>query len=490
MVQLLEDLSRPYKGVHTHPIHVLHSELYVLNLLADCCSTHWTSLNTSQNISTKNGNGSDSEGSDSEDSSKDTPLTDSYYDQKRRASRNQFPGRKVAPQPLSDDLVKRIIDAVKGFSRPVSESYVLPAFFILDDDFRGTSSPDIEAYTYAEGTVQANGQVKDTDASKLLLDRMDAIEAYTRGIIEYVSFSNWPRVLEYLKSALQQAAHQSTATTTHAVEDDKCTLVTIRLIANFWVDSRKLSVIIQELCGSFLHLRKSFQTTVAIVVPLLINRWLERDPEEFIELHTTRKRLDGGAETLFDMTNTMADGGRRKALLFPFQASLLVLLPDVFEFASNMREVRSSSISKKVYFLEMLRKALRNRNETAIFCLTGVLRVARHFPLDSDAALLSYALDVQEEVREAVFRKSSPGMDTANLDTALMTAAFVSLAHLSFETCVDGLAPICLASTTPQNFKIAVISACSHFARQSNAEDYQPLFTKVAEFVRMQLKVC
>lgn len=197
-----------------------------------------------------------------------------------------------------------------------------------------------------------------------------------------------------------------------------------------------------------------------------------------------------GAETLFDMTNTMFDGGRRKALLLPFQTSLLLLLPDVFEVASNMRDVKSSSISKKVSFLEMLRKSLKNRNETAVYCLTSVLRVARHFSLDSDAAILSYALDVQEEVREAVFRKQSAGVDSSNIDSSLMTAVFVSLTHLNFEYCVASLAPICLAPNAPLNFKISLVSACSHFARQSNAEEYQPLYTRIAEFVRTQLKVC
>jgi len=185
----------------------------------------------------------------------------------------------------------------------------------------------------------------------------------------------------------------------------------------------------------------------------------------------------------------MFDGGRRKALLYPFQTSLILLLPDVFEVASNMRDVKSSSISKKVSFLEMLRKTLRNRNETAVYCLTSVLRVARHFSLDSDAAILSYALDVQEEVREAVFRKTTAGMDAPNIDTSLMTAAFVSLTHLNFEHCVDNLAPICLASNAPQNFKLAAMAACTHFARQSNAQEYQALFVKIAEFIRTQLKV-
>jgi neurofibromin 1 len=490
LVQVLEELSRPYKGIHSHPVHVLHSELYVVELLAECCTTHWSNVNTSQGTSTANdSHNSDSEISGSEDRSKNSSPSEGRYGKRRRASRNKLLARDVPPDSFSDDLVKRLMDAIKLFSRPVSDNYVLPAANILDDVFRGISIGDSFG---SESSNTPNGQPNGTEISKLLVEQSDAVETYTRSIMEYVSYSNWSRVLEYLRSALLHAAHPVVGNATQVnpvVDDDRSALITVRLISSLWVDSRKLSVVIQELCGSFLHLRKAFQTTIAIVLPLLISRWLERNPEEFIDLHTMHKRLDGGAETLFDMTNTMFDGGRRKALLYPFQTSLLFLLPDVFEVASNMRDVKSSSISKKVSFLEMLRKALRNRNEAAIYCLTSILRVARHFPLDSDAALLSYALDVQEEVREAVFRRYTAGVDSQIIEGGLMTATFVSLAHLNFEVCVDSLAPVCLALNAPQDFKIAVISACSHFARQSNAEDYQPLFAKVAEFVRAQLKV-
>jgi neurofibromin 1 len=174
-------------------------------------------------------------------------------------------------------------------------------------------------------------------------------------------------------------------------------------------------------------------------------------------------------------------------LLFPFQTSLLLLLPDVFEVASNMRDVKSSSMSKKVSFLDMLRKTLRNRNETSIYCLTSILRVARHFPMESEAALLSYALDVQVEVREAVFRRYTPGVEAQSIDKDLMTASFVSLTHLNFESCVDSLVPLCLAPTSPPDFKIAVVTACTHFARQSNAVEYSSLFERIAEFIRTQL---
>lgn len=478
LCQLLEDLSNPYKekGIQSHPIHVFNSELYVLELLAQCCRLDDA--------------GEDEYKSESESSSsgQDHNHPTSKYGQKRRASRNKVFRQGNFPEPLEEELAIRLIDAVKLFSSPISESYVLPAANILDDIFKG-----IRIGEPGGSDNSTNRHLNGTEVSKLLLDMTDAIESYTRGILEYVSFSNWAQVLDCLRIALQQAAHQppgnSVQTNIMADDDDRNALITIRLISSFWVDSRKLSFVIQELCGSFLHLRKPFQTTIAIVLPLLITRWLERNPEEFRDLHTSQERLDGGAETLFDMTNTMFDGGRRKALLFPFQTSLLFLLPDVFEVASHMRENKSAGISKKVSFLEMLRKALRNRNETAIYCLTSVLRVARHFPPESEAAILSYALDIQEEVKEAVFRRYTPGMDAANIDSSLMTAAFVSLAHLNFENCVENLVPLCLAQNTPQDFKIAVVSACSHFARQSNADEYQHLFAKTAEFIRAQLKV-
>ncbi|TVY49953.1 Neurofibromin [Lachnellula occidentalis] len=486
LVRLLENLSKSYKGVHAHPIHVLHSELYILELLAESCSTHWIGVNTSPGASKgDDSQSSDSERSDSEESSKHSSPP-RWHGQRRGVSRHALLARSKPPGPLPDGIVKRLLDVVKVFSNPIPEDFVLPTSNILDEDFGWVP----EIYFGQDNAPSTNGHLGDTEASELLFDKTDAIDAHARRIIEYVSSSNWPRVLEYLKHSLLHAARPTAGNavqTTFAAENDRSALITFKFISTFWVDSHKLGIVIQELCGTFLHLRKSFQATVAIVVPLLIIRWLERNPDEFIDLHSLHQRLDGGAETLFDMTNTMFDGGKNKALLYPFQTSLIVLLPDVFEVASNMRDVKSSSISKKVSFLEMLRKALRNRNETPVSCMTAVLRAARHFDPDSDAAILSYALDIQEEVREAVFRKTTADMGSPHINNTLMTAAFVSLTHINFEQCVDSLAPLCLSSNSPHNFKLSAMAACTHFARQPNAQEYQRLFSKVAEFMRAHL---
>lgn len=478
---MLEDISNPYKdGLQSHPIHVLNSELYVLKLLAQCCKAGELG-----EAAVNYGNGPMASTLDLEETH---PPRD--HGRQRRGPVNRSPHRDNPPQPLEEELAIRLIDVVRSFSKPMSESYVLSPANILDDAFKEARIGDpVES----PDDASTDSRLDISEVSKVLSDMTESIEAYNRSILEYVSLTNWPQVFDCLRSALQQAAHQPLGNAVQVdsiADEDRSSLITIQLISSFRVDSRKLSSVIQELCGGFLHLRKAYQTTIAIVLPLLIARWFERSPEEFRELHTSQERLDGGAETLFDMTNAMFDGGKRRTLLFPFQTSLLLLLPEVFEVASHMREHKSGSISKKVSFLEMLRKALRNRNETAIFCLTSVLRVARHFPEDSEAALPSYALDIQEEVKEAVFRRYTPGTDAANIDSSLMTAAFVSLAHLNFADCVDSLASLCLASNTPPDFKIAIVSACSHFARQGNADKYQPLFAKVAEFVRAQLKVC
>jgi len=216
---------------------------------------------------------------------------------------------------------------------------------------------------------------------------------------------------------------------------------------------------------------------------------VDRQPSEFMQFHNLHKRLDGGADTLFDMALGAVENGRRKAIFYPLLTSLLFLLPDVFEVASNLREAKTGGLSKKVAFLDALRKALRNRNEHAGYCLVSLLRVARHFDAASDAALVSYAMDVQDEVRDAVFRRYPAGVDAPIFEQDMMTAAFVSLAHLNLDSSVDSLIQTCLVPSAPLNFKTAVIQGCRYFAGQNDPAKYEQLFAAAAPFMRDQLKV-
>ncbi|GKT49449.1 neurofibromin [Colletotrichum spaethianum] len=461
LVALLEDIIRNYKGFPplAHPPHVLLSEVYVLALAADCCTAHWDHVKAQ-------GFRQPAVGADP-----------------RRATPT------VVPEPLDEALVNRVFDLVKWLVEPIPEGYVLPSSTILDDTPRHTDTVARSA------SGLASPLPGDTDASEdddvLPTTQVAVLEPCVRVIVEYVTASTWSCSFDYFRNVVytvrtaavvQAAPGQSAATP----DDDKASLAVLKILSFFWVDAQKLGLIIQEICSSFLHFRKSFQNTVAVVAPLLITRWLDRYPHEFVQQHTLHKRLDGGADTLFDMTQTVVDNGRKKGMLYPLQTTLLFLLPDVFEVASNLREAKSSSMAKKVGFLDNLRKALRNKNEQAAYSLVSLLRASRHFVAEDDAALVSYAMDVQDEVREAVFRR---GNDSSLFDQDMMTAAFVSLAELSLDSCVGSLNQSYLNLSSPLAFKTAVVQGCRYFARQSDSHIYEQLFAVAGPFMRTQLKV-
>lgn len=448
----------------SHPPHVLLSELYVLELMADCFASSWYRMRRP------------ADGSDG-------PMS---------------PAERAAyhpPGPMTDSQLDRLFEVIKLLFEPIPDGYTLPAKAILDDSSaRHITAPPPEE---PSRTPLSTSSSEVPETVNLLQAHAAAIESHIKLAVEYVTASSWPAAFEFFRNVIYSARNQLSKQGASAVpnpaataEEERAALVMLRLISFFWVDSHKLGLVIQEFCSSFLHFRKAFQNTIAVVLPQIITRWLDRHPAEFVQLHSVNnpKRRDPAPDTLFEMTLTIGDNGRRKALLYPMQMTLLFLQPDVFEVASDMRDSKGAGMTKRVQFLDGLRKALRNRNEQAAYCMVLLLRVARHFDAESDSALLSYAMDVQDEVKDAVFRRFPPG-EGVLFEQDIMTAAFVSLSHLNFEGCVDSLAATCLASSAPHGFKIAVVQACAHLARLPNSHKYQPLFTAASAFIQGQLQV-
>lgn len=471
LLTLLEELSRPYnKNVASHPPHVLLSELYVLALLADCCSSHWDAAEATDSTATASTSAAGSAG-----------------------SRNRRRPKRPPPVALDGALAHRVFEAIKVFMNPTPDGQVLSAKTILDNGTSESLSTSSASNESPKTPVSARSDDA-VDAPQVLDSRVSEIEGHIKTIVAYVTASAWKPSLDYLKGVVYRVR---TVLSTQVpppqnppnAEEERAALVVLRLIAYFWVTRQRLGQVLQEVCSSFLHLRRQFQNAVAIATPLLIIRWIERFPAEFVDLHVMHLRVDGTPETLFDMAQTVGDNVKRKALLYPLQTTLLFLLPDVFEVASNLRESKGGGIAKKVTFLDNLRKMLRNKNDQAAYCLVSLLRVARHFGVEGDSALMSYAMDFQDEVRDAVFRRGSTNAEAFFLDQDLLTAAFVSLTHLNFDFCVESLTKTCLAPTAPLPFKIAVIQACSHFARLEDVDRYRPLFKSAAPFIQLQMRV-
>ncbi|SPO00484.1 related to neurofibromin [Cephalotrichum gorgonifer] len=451
----LEDLTSSYKSLNDTPPHVSHSLRYLVSLTSDCCSANRHPPGVSDSLS-KHG----------------TPHIGEL-------SRGAL---QSTPAHLDDGLATRFLDLFKHLLNPLPEGLVLPAHTILGDTI--ASEGDAPSRT-----LKGPSKLDSSPIGHPLL------ESYIRGIVEYITASNWPCSFDYLRQALYVLRPTPSASQTNPAgqafpvsDEESSALVFLRLLSFFEVDGRKLGLVIQEICSNFLHFRKPFQNTVCIVTSQLISRWVDRHPDEFIQLHNLRKRLDGSVDTLFDMTQAAIDNGRRKAVIYPLQIALLFLIPDAFEVAINLRQVKSSSMSKKVAFLDTLRKSLRNRNEHACYCLVSLLRAARHFDPESDAALVSFAMDVQAEVRDAVFRRASSALDAAGFEQDLMTAAFVSVTQLNLDSSVDSFVQSCLVPSAPVSFKLAVIQGCCYFAKQNDPAKYEQVFAASAPFMREQFQ--
>lgn len=450
----LEDLTDFYKSSNDGPPHVLHSLQYLVSLASDCCSARRRLL-----------------GSVNVPSSPDSQRDDA-------SEGSSLP----APSQLEDSLVIRLLDVLRHLLEPLPDGLVLPTHTILGESISSESD------TWPR-TVQ--GPAKGGQS----LTGHPQLESDVGTVVEYITESNWACSFDYLRQALyvlRPTASPSQTSSTHVFpvsDEETSALVFLRLLAFFGVDALKLGLIIQEICSNFLHFRKPFQNTICVVTSLVISRWIERHPDEFVGLHNLRGRLDGSVDTLFDMTQAAIDNGRRKAIMYPLQIALLFLIPDVFEVASNLRQSKSSSMSKKVAFLDTLRKSLRNRNEHACYCLVSLLRVARHFDAESDAAIVGYAIDVQDEVRDAVFRRPPAGVDVMAFEQDMMTAAFVSIAQLNLESSVDSFVEECLVSSAPVAFKLAVVQGCCYFAKQSDPARFEQVFVAAAPFMREQFQV-
>lgn len=466
LVSLLEELARPFKTVSLHPFHYLQSEKYIIALTADCCSAHWQALRKSSS----NGSSTIPPGA---------PST----------------GDPVLPGPLDDKLVKRIIGHLKLLVEPIPDGYIIPAKAILEDDYvHEILDPKYEDSARSLASSSGSDTARDTLSSRDQDEDMEDVEPCIKVIIEFLSASNWSASFDFVRHAIHNkkattSSQGGTAQNVTMSEDDRRLLIIIKFLSYLWVDSQKLGLVLQELSSVFLHFRRIYQNTVALMAPLLIFRWIEHYPWEFVRLHSQHRKLDGGPDTLADMTHSLGDNGRRRSSLYPFQTTLLMLVPEVFEVASNLREAKGGNMAKRVAFLEGLRKGLRNKNETAGVCLVILLRAARHFPPDSESAFLSYVMDVQDELRDAVFRRHHPAGDGILFEQDLTTAALISLIHLNLDVYVDTLTQTCAQPSAPLSFKVAIMQTCSYFARRHDAQNYRRLFVAVAGFIQHQLKV-
>ncbi|KAI9830851.1 MAG: hypothetical protein M1819_005376 [Sarea resinae] len=487
---LLEHLHKQFRE-SSSPESVLRSEAYVIQLLADCCTTNWTTYaeendrnerRDRERLEVRRDSWS---AHSSSDSYSNAPSISSSGSQPRRGH-DRHKSSRLLPQRLRDPLVARALEVLTRILKPIPTDCQLPPFEFLE----------IEPCMRWDNTGRRRAEKWYEYDDDLL-----GIDEPVATVIQYLSASNWSLVFTFLQGHLKNlrfspGGHAANAGSMDGIsataETEKHALAGIQVLPHLWANERKLVLVLQELCGCFLHLKSSAQNSIAVLLPSTILRWLENFPGEFIDLHATQKRLDGAAETFSDMFNSVADMNRRKGIAWPLQLTLILLTPEVFWVAEHMKDAKNVNVAKRATFLEGLRKSLRStRNrDAATYCLVLVCKVSRHFSLDSESALSSYALAIQDELRDELFGKEirSEG-DQNSIPRKLMTEVLVSLARLDVDSILDNAVVRCLDPQAPVQYPIALLEACIHLARDPECDKYHILFEAIAPSLRTCLQV-
>ncbi|KAI9839685.1 MAG: Ras GTPase activating protein ira2 [Sclerophora amabilis] len=484
LVSVLGALSA---GPHSDPEsdNLIQSKTYVVELLADCCNEHWSTIKSAARENATLGGARNNSGS-TDCSTSESPASSIDLQQDRKTIRVPSSDRlvhSVLPPSLEDAQATFALNVLTELVTPIPEDGQVPLTMLL------------ETGPWALHSTRKNlaQPIKENRMNQVRPKELD-LAAFE--VMEYISAANWSLVFNFLQCNLrslratgQSAGASSYQSTEVSKDSDTTALRALQLLARLWVDGKKLSLIIHELCGCFLSLRKSAQNAIAVLFPGLIARWLQNNPAEFVGLHATESRLDSGADALFDMSNSMGDDPRRKMFLWPFQGSLLLLIPEVFWVAGDLRGSKNSHVAKKAAYLEGLKKSLHSsrNSSTAILCLIGFCKAAQYFPVDSDSALFSYVLDFQNDLREEVF-KPAMAPESQREEIHLMIAAFVCLSSLNLQSMLDNLVPRCMRLDAPLHLKLALFGSCAIIACQPDAESYRPLFSAVLPVLREFLK--
>lgn len=90
---------------------------------------------------------------------------------------------------------------------------------------------------------------------------------------------------------------------------------------------------------------------MSVVLRRAIWSWIESFSGEFQEMIVSGRRIEGGAEVLFDVIFTLSEtSDKRKVFAWPVLTMLLCLLPDSLEKLVVGESGRASGMVKKVSF--------------------------------------------------------------------------------------------------------------------------------------------
>ncbi|KAI8390971.1 uncharacterized protein BYT42DRAFT_508674 [Radiomyces spectabilis] len=466
LATLLENVSKTSSLAASDeyiPFDVLQSQLFLLRMLSACMQHHWQFIREKSEPSNKTAS-VHREGSIRSNHSAGSQQSKFSID-------SNMPTDLEDPPPLDDNLAKILVSLMARFMHQMS---------VMEEREHGSSTNHVTSITRTEYYTSTSVAASSSDII------VDIYKAASR-VVFYVSASNWPitfakihtRIL-YLSSTMDENPETSD----------------MRLLECCALNAKRLSMILSDLCSTFLHLKKSAQLVIAVILRKAIWGWIETYPSEFLQLCHSQKRLDGGPEVFFDMCNSLADTTRKKAILWPLQILLLILCPDLL-LQSAVSESKGIS-TKKTMFLTALRKSLKGGRmaELSAICYVDICKAATYVSKSDMSALRHIVPDIENELKDKLFDIDKPLIADTLMGSlgiiidhrCLLADCLVAMFRLNPRNVLRSLFPTCLSDRAPMLFKLSMVKACLAIASEENKLPWNPSVCQLYDTVCGQLR--
>lgn len=298
-----------------------------------------------------------------------------------------------------------------------------------------------------------SGNMKENEATDTLHGLVTSIYRHASQVIFYVSSSNWAVVYARIRNRLSYLSSTS---------EEFPNTSELRLIECSNLQRARLGSIIQELCTSFLHLKRTAQQNVSFVLRRTIWSWIQYHPDEFSNLFRSTRKLEGGPDVLFDHVHSLTESTKKKLIFWPMMTSLLILCPDIVGKAAIGDGRKSNSVAKKLNFLETLRKSFKNSklSDIAVLCCVDICKAATYTP-PSESGLRLLVPDIEGDLKEKLFDPNKSNLNVSkNVEISLMIDLFVALFRLDPKKTLRDLIPVCVSESSPIAFKVVLVKAC------------------------------
>ncbi|TPX48503.1 hypothetical protein SeLEV6574_g01999 [Synchytrium endobioticum] len=232
-------------------------------------------------------------------------------------------------------------------------------------------------------------------------------------VLFYISAANWPTVFARIKgrfSTFGQNAAEYDGDLTETKMLEWCSLNRVRL-----------GQVLQEFTTFAPKFQKRTVHYALIVLRRVIWNWIETFPLELVALFHAQKKMEGGPDVLFDTLYTISEGSKRKAVFWPTLTMLLILCPDILynvgmqgAAANSSKSLKSnpaqSALLNKAAFLETMKKSLKSRGagDAAALCYVDICRASTYVSKQVGSALRMIVPNIEHELKDKLFDPAMP----------------------------------------------------------------------------------